>query len=95
MAESPRPPELRCGSHAIANLPEEILSEILLLLPPKSILRSRPRPGAPSPPTALSCSAITAASRPGASSPSSTTWAATSGEARAKNSGGVQLLWVH
>ncbi|CAN6313094.1 unnamed protein product [Urochloa humidicola] len=41
MAESSRPPELRCGPHAIANLPEEILSEILLLLPPKSILRCR------------------------------------------------------
>ncbi|CAL4939016.1 unnamed protein product [Urochloa decumbens] len=41
MAESSRPPELRCGPHAIFNLPEEILSEILLLLPPKFVLRCR------------------------------------------------------
>lgn len=41
MALSSRPPEQRCGRLAIANLPEEILSEILLLLPPKSILRCR------------------------------------------------------
>ncbi|OEL16213.1 hypothetical protein BAE44_0022767 [Dichanthelium oligosanthes] len=41
MAEPSRPPGQRCGPLTIANLPEEILSEILLLLPPKSILRCR------------------------------------------------------
>ncbi|XP_004987039.1 putative F-box protein At3g49980 [Setaria italica] len=41
MADSSRPPEQRCAPLAIANLPKEILLEILLLLPPKSILRCR------------------------------------------------------
>ncbi|CAD6210857.1 unnamed protein product [Miscanthus lutarioriparius] len=41
MAETTKPPELRRSTLNIANLPEEIISEIFLLLPPKSVLLSR------------------------------------------------------
>ena len=41
MAETTKPPELWRSTLNIANLPEEILSEIFLLLPPKSVLLSR------------------------------------------------------
>ncbi|KAF8758130.1 hypothetical protein HU200_010645 [Digitaria exilis] len=41
MAEFSRSPEQLCLSLTVADLPKDILSEILLLLPPKSILRCR------------------------------------------------------